>query len=195
MNKLPIMGMIYATDPNGVIGVVKKGKYTQPFHSKKDFAWFKKNTKDTAVIMGRKTFQDIIDYSGKPLPNRLNIILSNFGYDLPKEIQKQDTNNCIVVSSIKEAIAVVINHDYKRIMFIGGQEVFKAVGSIVDEVFITKYDNYAESDRFNINYFLHYRSDLYEAHTETFTDTDSITGEKLTGEFVHLKSRYPFSNY
>lgn len=195
MSKLPTMGMIYSTDPNGVIGIFEKGKYTQPFHSKKDFAWFKKNTKNTAVIMGRKTFQDIIEYSGKPLPNRLNIVLTEYEHELYKEIQGQNFNDCLVANNIKEAIAIAVSHGYKRTMFIGGQEVFRAVGNIVDEVFIAKYDNYVEPLKFNIVYYMHYRNDLYEAYTETFTDTDSVTGEKLTGEFIHLKSKYPFSNY
>lgn len=197
MNKtilqVPKLSMIYATDPNGIIGVYEDGRYTQPFHSKKDFAWFKKNTKNSAVIMGRKTFQDIIAYSGKPLPNRLNIILSSSGYEIPKEIQEQDSIvDCAVKTSIKEAMACAVSHGYKNIVFIGGKEIYEAVGHIVDEMFITKYDNYANSDRYSIDYFPHHRKDLTVVYTETFTDTDTVTGQKLTGEFIHLKSYFPF---
>lgn len=197
MNKtilqVPKLSMIYATDPNCTIGIYKNGKYTQPFHSKKDFAWFKKNTKDSAVIMGKRTFQDIISYSGKPLPNRLNIILSGSGYEIPKEIQEQDSIvDCALVSSIKEAMAHAISHGYKNIVFIGGKDIFEAVGHIVDEIFITQYDNYADVDKYSISYFPHHRKDLIIVNTEVFADTDTVTGEKLTGEFIHLKSCFPF---
>lgn len=38
-----------------------------------DLAWFKRNTLNKPVIMGRITYESI----GKPLPQRLNIILSH----------------------------------------------------------------------------------------------------------------------
>ena len=51
--------LIYATDPNGIIGYIKDGKFTQPFHSKKDFAWFKSITEDSVVIMGNNTYKAV----------------------------------------------------------------------------------------------------------------------------------------
>ena len=43
-----------------------------PWHLPEDFKWFKKMTSGNVVIMGRKTFESL----GKPLPNRINIVLS-----------------------------------------------------------------------------------------------------------------------
>ncbi len=43
-----------------------------PWHLPEDFKWFKKLTTGHVVVMGRKTFESI----GKPLPNRLNVVLS-----------------------------------------------------------------------------------------------------------------------
>ncbi len=43
-----------------------------PWHLPEDFKWFKQMTSGNVVIMGRKTFESL----GKPLPNRINIILS-----------------------------------------------------------------------------------------------------------------------
>jgi dihydrofolate reductase len=43
-----------------------------PWHLPEDFKWFKQLTSGNVVIMGRKTFESL----GKPLPNRINIVLS-----------------------------------------------------------------------------------------------------------------------
>ena len=53
---------------NRVIGA--DGKI--PWHLPEDFKWFKEKTKGNVVIIGRKTFEGF----GKPLPDRINIVLS-----------------------------------------------------------------------------------------------------------------------
>lgn len=45
------------------------------WHLPKDFAWFIRHTKNKPVIMGRKTMESL----GKPLKNRLNIVLTRSG--------------------------------------------------------------------------------------------------------------------
>jgi dihydrofolate reductase len=59
---------IAAMSLNRVVGAGNK----IPWHLPKDFKWFKKMTSGNVVIMGRKTFESL----GKPLPNRINIVLS-----------------------------------------------------------------------------------------------------------------------
>src|SRR5438034_9831506 len=59
---------IAAMSENRVIGAGNR----IPWHLPEDFKWFKKRTKGSVVIMGRKTFESL----GKPLPNRINIVLS-----------------------------------------------------------------------------------------------------------------------
>ncbi len=43
-----------------------------PWHLPEDFKWFKQVTSGNVVVMGRKTFESL----GKPLPNRLNVVLT-----------------------------------------------------------------------------------------------------------------------
>lgn len=59
---------IAAMSLNRVIGAGNK----IPWHLPEDFKWFRKMTTGNVVIMGRKTFESL----GKPLPNRINIVLS-----------------------------------------------------------------------------------------------------------------------
>ena len=60
--------LIAAVDRNLAIG--KDGKI--PWHIKEDLQYFKKNTLNTSMIMGRSTFESI----GKPLPDRKNIVMT-----------------------------------------------------------------------------------------------------------------------
>ena len=53
-----------------------------PWHLPEDFKWFKQMTSGNVVIMGRKTFESL---GNKPLPNRINIVLSRH----PGKLQKQ----------------------------------------------------------------------------------------------------------
>jgi len=59
---------IAAMSENRVIGAGNK----IPWHLPEDFKWFKKTTLGSIVVMGRKTFESL----GKPLPNRINLILT-----------------------------------------------------------------------------------------------------------------------
>lgn len=43
-----------------------------PWHLPEDFKWFKTKTTGNVVVMGRKTFESL----GKPLPGRLNVVLT-----------------------------------------------------------------------------------------------------------------------
>jgi dihydrofolate reductase len=60
---------IAAMSLNRVIGTGSK----IPWHLPEDFKWFKQLTTGHVVVMGRKTFESL----GKPLPNRINIVLSH----------------------------------------------------------------------------------------------------------------------
>jgi len=67
---------IAAVDRNGAIG--KGGKL--PWHYKADLRFFREQTIGHACVMGRNTWISLL----KPLPNRLNIVLSrNSGFTLP----------------------------------------------------------------------------------------------------------------
>jgi len=62
---------IAAMSLNRVIGRDNK----IPWHLPEDFRWFKRCTTGQVVLMGRKTFESL----GRPLPNRVNVVLSRKG--------------------------------------------------------------------------------------------------------------------
>ena len=63
------------------------------WHISEDLKFFRSTTVGCPVIMGRKTYESI----GRPLPKRLNIIVSRKGYDAPEGV--------VVVDSLEEAFA------------------------------------------------------------------------------------------
>lgn len=168
------INVIFSTDPQGVIGNYD-GNYTQPFHSKKDFDWFKKITQNKCICMGYNTYKAI----GKALPNRKNIVLTTLNISL---------EDARVVNTIKEAIAIAHINKFKEIYFIGGAKVLEQVYALADEVFVTKFNNYVDASESSIIFNPLVRNDLQPVLTQYFSDVDTKTGLELTGEFIHLKS-------
>src|ERR1700722_19556919 len=66
--------MIVAYDENRVIGY----KNTIPWRNPEDMKLFKTHTTGNTIVMGRKTWES---FPKKPLPNRVNIILSSRDFE------------------------------------------------------------------------------------------------------------------
>ncbi|TDP58635.1 dihydrofolate reductase [Flavobacterium dankookense] len=104
------------------------------WHLPDDFKRFKTLTTGHYIIMGRKTFESF----PKPLPNRTHIIISR---------QKNyEVENCIVVSSLEEAIKVCPKNE--DIYIIGGGEIYKQSIDFADKLEITVVDHNFEADTF-----------------------------------------------
>ena len=101
---------IAAVDRKGAIG--KGGKL--PWHYSADMKFFRETTTGHAVVMGRKTWLTI----GKPLKNRLNIVLSRDTNIEPQE-------SLIVLSDIESVLS--FNKSLTTDLFvIGGAQIYEA---------------------------------------------------------------------
>ncbi|GEM65022.1 dihydrofolate reductase [Sphingobacterium faecium NBRC 15299] len=129
MSKLKITLIVAATE-NNVIGKGNK----MPWHLPNDLKYFKKNTLEHSVVMGRKTFESL----GKPLPDRRNIILTR---DM---IAKSDEVD--IANSFQE----VLNYcrDEREIFIIGGGEIFKQTLPFADKVLLTRLQTTIEGDAY-----------------------------------------------
>ena len=88
-----MVGLIVARSKNNVIG--KNGQI--PWRIKGEQKQFKELTTGNIVVMGRKSYEEI----GRPLPNRLNIIVSR--------TKKFEGENLLTASSVQEAISLATN--------------------------------------------------------------------------------------
>lgn len=68
----PRLIAIVAMASNRVIG--SEGRL--PWHLPEDLKFFKRMTMGHPVLMGRRTFESILEAIGKPLPGRTNMVLS-----------------------------------------------------------------------------------------------------------------------
>lgn len=120
-----MVGLIVARSKNNVIG--KNGQI--PWRIKGEQKQFKELTTGNAIVMGRKSYEEI----GHPLPNRLNIIVSR--------TKKFEGENLITASSVQEAIALAKDKDENLNVYIaGGYGLYKEAIPFVDKMYITEVD-------------------------------------------------------
>ncbi len=104
-------------------GIGREG--TQPIALAADRKFFREMTRGAMVIAGRRTVGDFP--GGKPLPNRVNVVLSRQDIDLP---------GFTVVHSPEEAMALAKTAD--RTMVIGGGVIYSLLLPVCDKAYITK---------------------------------------------------------
>jgi dihydrofolate reductase len=143
--------IISAVDKNFGIGI----KNALPWSFKSDMKHFKEITsitkdpnKRNAVLMGRKTWESLPE-KFRPLPNRINLILSRTK-NLNEEIQKDpNPNTAILVSSFKEAFSI-LNDDIEDLFIIGGEGVYKQAINLdeIDGIYLTEIEKEYEVDTY-----------------------------------------------
>ncbi|WP_190234886.1 dihydrofolate reductase [Allorhizobium terrae] len=127
--RMPSAASIVARSyPDKIIGI----ENTLPWHLRTDLQLFKKRTLGHAVIMGRKTFESI----GKPLPNRVNIILSRSKLDILDEYPSvkwaADPETALYFADVDSIIS-----GNKEFFIIGGEQIYNLFNKFMNRVFVT----------------------------------------------------------
>ena len=124
---------IMAVDENG--GISRGQSMPWPKNST-DLKWFKENTLNNIVIMGRKTWDD--PFMPTPLKSRINILITNKNpklYSGADYYLSGDINNKI--------IDIQAQYKNKNIFLIGGSEIINLTFEIIQEFYLTRiYGNY-----------------------------------------------------
>ena len=113
-----MISIIVARSENNVIG--KGGRI--PWKIKGEQRQFKELTRGSAVIMGRKSYEEI----GHPLPDRLNIVISS--------TQNFTGDNLVTVKSLAEAVKAAGS---REIFVAGGAGLFEEALPLADNLYIT----------------------------------------------------------
>ena len=119
-----MLSIIVAVADNGVIGSGNQ----LPWRLPDDLKRFKALSLGKPIVMGRKTFDSI----GRPLPGRLNIVISRQGgLEIP---------GCRVVTSIDEALAVAVaaNPATPEIVIVGGADIYRQILPRVQTIHLTR---------------------------------------------------------
>lgn len=136
----PLIVIIAALTKDRVIG--KDGKL--PWHIPEDLKRFKRLTEGHPVVMGRKTFESILEAIGKPLPKRHNIVLTR-SERTAREIQ--DVYPDVSVVSSLDVVPTFLDNE-KKIFILGGESVFYAALPMADRLELTLVHGEYEGDTF-----------------------------------------------
>lgn len=109
-----------------------------PWRLSEDLKYFKSVTMGKPIVMGRKTFDSI----GKPLPGRLNIVITRNG-----EWQHPGVE---AATSLQQAVAIAAEENPQggEIMIIGGEEIYRTALAQADRLYITRVQAQVEGDAF-----------------------------------------------
>lgn len=108
-----------------------------------DMKFFRENTKDSVVIMGRKTLFSFKDKA--PLKNRINIVFTN-NQELKNNYKAFD--NVYFISNESELETLLKKYSDKKVFLIGGAKIYNNLIDKCDTALITKLDKEFEADSY-----------------------------------------------
>ena len=136
-----LVGIVAVAD-NGVIG--KDGD--MPWHIPADLQHFKETTMDHPVIMGRVTYDGILETLGEPLPGRTTVVLTSRDLETPE--------NAVVANRLEEALEAAASaarerhDDARRIFVAGGATVYEQFLPALDRLVVTEVHEEPDGDAF-----------------------------------------------
>lgn len=141
--------LIAAVAKNRVIG--SDGEI--PWSIPADLAHFKQKTTGHPVIMGRKTYESIVDRLGHPLPARMNIVLTS------TITEQNDHENVFFTDSKHDALSFAestiagsefdfVTADDETVFIIGGETVYKQYHPKADRLVLTEIDQEYDGDTY-----------------------------------------------
>lgn len=124
-----MISLIVAYDKNKCIG----NENTIPWQLKSDMNRVKNLTTHQTILMGRKTFDSI----GRPLPNRVNRILT--------KNKNLTIDNVEIFNDENKALE---NYKTDKLFIFGGSKIYDIYIDRVEELFITEVDTIVKGDSF-----------------------------------------------
>jgi dihydrofolate reductase len=120
------LSLIAALAQNRVIGIDNR----MPWHLPGDFKYFKATTLGKPIIMGRKTWDSL----GRPLPGRLNLVVSRQTDRLLEGAEVYPTLD----AAIARAEAWALEQGADEVMLIGGAQLYELGLARADRLYLTR---------------------------------------------------------
>ncbi len=150
-----ILSLITAMSSNRVIGINNQ----LPWKLAEDLAWFKKQTLNKTIVMGRKTWESL---PLRPLPDRKHIIISRDKNYQVRNHKGITVDNVFVVNSIENAIELessLVDESLDQtssaqheLMFVGGEQIYHLALPLCQRLYLTQIHQNIEGDAFFPNY-------------------------------------------
>ncbi|MGG4220057.1 dihydrofolate reductase [Paenibacillus jamilae] len=122
------ISMIWAMAQNGVIG----RDNSLPWRLPRDMAFFKEQTINKTVLMGRKTWES---FGGRSLPNRRNVVLTRD--------ESYQAEGAEVIHTLEEGLKLA---QQEELMVIGGAEIYSLFWPHADRLIVTRIEETFEGD-------------------------------------------------
>lgn len=152
------------------------------YHIGNDMANFKRQTLNSVVIMGRKTFESLPN--NEPLKDRVNIIITNNEeYGVNAEFK-----NVYIVHSVKDAVELCdAFFGDKEVFVIGGESIYRQFmeENLVDEMRLTIVNDDADGDAV----FPEYNEDDWYVYYKSMAQVSSWEGVDKSFYFEVLLKR------
>ena len=116
------MIVAYAQNENGDQVIGKDNAL--PWKIKEDMVWFREQTADSAIVMGRKTFESI----GRVLPKRLNVIVT--------KDPEYKVEGAHVFTDLEEALLFACGSE-REVFIIGGESLYTQCLNRIDRLYVT----------------------------------------------------------
>ena len=123
------MVAIACIDENNGIG--KDGKLLMSIPE--DMSFFRETTKNSIVVMGRKTLFSFKDK--KPLKNRINVVFTN---DDSLKNDYKDYDNIYFIKRINDLTKIEEKYPEKKVFLIGGSTIYNMLIDFCNECLITR---------------------------------------------------------
>ena len=108
-----------------------------PWNIKEDLQFFKKQTINNVVIMGKNTYMSI-PAKHKPLPGRVNIVLSN----------KACYDDGVIFTNYADLELVLEPYKHLKFYVIGGEEIYRMFYDRMTTIYVTYIDKTYETDKY-----------------------------------------------
>lgn len=167
------LSIIVALADNHIIGINNQ----LPWHLPADLKHFKAVTTGKPIIMGRKTWESL----GRPLPNRLNIVISRQADFVAEGAEVYATLEKAMLRANEWATAQQVT----EMMLIGGAQLYNMAleTNVVDKLYLTRVHLKPEGDA----WFPEFDESMwYKAETQNFVAEDDKPA--YTIEVWHKKS-------
>ncbi|XBS70505.1 type 3 dihydrofolate reductase [Acerihabitans sp. KWT182] len=158
------ISLIAALAVDRVIGL----ENAMPWHLPADLAWFKRNTLNKPIIMGRKTYESL----GQPLPGRRNIVLS-----------RQGAADDRVVWAASPSDALAAAGEAEEVMVIGGGTIYQQFLPRAQRLYLTHIDAEIDGD----TYFPDYEPDQWQSTFSEFHDADDKNSHSFCFEILERR--------
>lgn len=155
--------ILAAVADNGVIG--RDGG--MPWHHPEDLAQFKERTMGHPVVMGRVTYESIVEDIGGPLPGRTNVVLTTRDLDLPEGAVAADSVGAALDAA--ETALDAREEGADTVFVAGGATVYEQLLPVADRLVLTEVHESPEGDTY-----------FPEVDWSRWTEVDRVDGDALS---------------